>query len=123
MDKKILIAEDEIALRFLLSETLVDEGYEVKETADGQEAIERLQEETYDLIILDYMMPEKTGVEVCSWLRKTDNPNQQTPVILLTAKAQEKDRQNALDSGVNAYVTKPFSPLKFLQVIEEVLEK
>jgi len=123
MNKKILIAEDEIALRFLLSETLVDEGYEVEETADGQEAIERLQEEIYDLVILDYMMPEKTGVEVCSWLRKTDNPNQQTPVILLTAKAQEKDRQNALDSGVNAYVTKPFSPLKFLQVIEEVLEK
>lgn len=123
MNRKILIAEDEMALRFLLSETLVDEGYEVEETVDGQEAIERLQVKIYDLIILDYMMPEKTGVEVCTWLRKTDNPNQQTPVILLTAKAQEKDRQNALDSGVNAYVTKPFSPLKFLQVIEEVLEK
>lgn len=123
MNKKILIAEDEIALRFLLSETLVDEGYEVEETEDGQEAIERLQSRAYDLVILDYMMPEKTGVEVCAWLRKTGNPNQQTPVILLTAKAQEKDRQNALDSGVNAYVTKPFSPLKFLQVIEEILEK
>lgn len=123
MNRKILIAEDEMALRFLLSETLVDEGYEVEETADGQEAIESLQVHVYDLIILDYMMPEKTGVEVCTWLRNNDNPNQQTPVILLTAKAQEKDRQNALESGVNAYVTKPFSPLKFLQIIEEVLGK
>lgn len=121
MNKKILIADDEMALRFLLSETLVDEGYQVEQTEDGQKAVERLQIKTYDLIILDYMMPEKTGVEVCSWLRQTSNPNQHTPVILLTAKAQEKDRQMALESGVNAYVTKPFSPLKFIEVIEEVL--
>lgn len=123
MEKKVFVAEDEAALRFLLSETLVHEGYQVEESADGQEAVEKLQIETYDLIILDYMMPEKTGVEVCSWLRKTSNPNQQTPVILLTAKAQEKDRQMALKSGVNAYITKPFSPLKLLEVMEEVLAR
>ncbi|RNB91955.1 response regulator [Brevibacillus fluminis] len=118
----ILIADDEVALRFLLSETLVDEGYEVQEASDGQEALDQLKSKPFDLIILDYMMPELTGVEVCEWLRGMENPNQHTPVILLTAKAQEKDRERARDVGVSRYMIKPFSPLQLLDVIAELLE-
>ncbi|WP_046213735.1 response regulator transcription factor [Paenibacillus wulumuqiensis] len=118
---RILIAEDEPALRFLLLETLEDEGYQVTEAEDGGLAREKLAEEPYDLIILDYMMPEATGIEVCEWLRASDNVNMDKPVILLTAKAQEKDRIRAEQAGVTLYISKPFSPLQLLDAVEELL--
>lgn len=118
----ILIADDEVALRFLLTETLSDEGYTVVEATDGREALDHLKSQSFDLVILDYMMPEMTGIEVCAWMRSSDNPNQQSPVILLTAKAQEKDRERANDVGVSRYMIKPFSPLQLLDVIAELLE-
>ncbi|WP_139492847.1 response regulator transcription factor [Brevibacillus dissolubilis] len=120
--KKILIADDEFALRFLLTETLADEGYEIVEAEDGQEAVLALGEHTFDLIILDYMMPEKTGVEVCQWLRASGNANVDVPVILLTAKTQEKDREKAMEVGVTTYMIKPFSPLQLLDVVADLLQ-
>ncbi|CAG7614931.1 Transcriptional regulatory protein SrrA [Paenibacillus solanacearum] len=119
----ILLAEDEAALRFLLTETLKDEGYEITEAEDGQQAIDCLQSETFDLIILDYMMPERTGVEVCEWLRRHPNPNAQAPVILLTAKALEKDRERAKAAGVTQYIVKPFSPLQLLDTIGDMIRR
>jgi len=119
---KILLADDEAALRFLLTETLADEGYEITETEDGKEALDRIQSERYDLIILDYMMPELTGVEVCEWLRNNENPNQHAPVILLTAKALEKDRERANHAGVSTYIVKPFSPLLLVDTVRELIE-
>lgn len=119
----ILLAEDEAALRFLLTETLKDEGYEITEAEDGQQAIDCLQSETFDLIILDYMMPERTGVEVCEWLRSHPNPNAQAPVILLTAKALEKDRERAKAAGVTQYIVKPFSPLQLLDTIGDMIRR
>lgn len=119
----LLIAEDEATLRFLLTETLSDEGYTVAETADGREARSRLEQEEFDLVILDFMMPELTGVEVCEWLRKSDNPNRDKPVILLTAKAQDKDRERAKQAGVTAYVVKPFSPLQLLDIVDQLISK
>ncbi|WP_068776400.1 response regulator [Paenibacillus sp. FJAT-26967] len=118
---RILLADDEAALRFLLTETLVDEGYEITEVMDGLEAIRKLQLETYDLIILDYMMPEKTGVEVCEWLRSEGVANRDVPVILLTAKALEKDREKANAAGVTTYIVKPFSPLQLVDTVEELI--
>lgn len=119
---KILLADDEAALRFLLTETLADEGYDITEAADGKEAVERLQDVPYDLVILDYMMPEQTGVEVCEWLRSHDNPNRDAPVILLTAKALEKDRERAKAAGVTQYIVKPFSPLQLLDTVEGLIQ-
>jgi CheY-like chemotaxis protein len=122
MKKRILLADDEFALRFLLSETLSDEGYEIAEAEDGAEAAALLAREAFDLVILDYMMPEKTGVEVCEWLRQAeDSPNRQIPVILLTAKALEKDRERAKAAGVTSYIVKPFSPLHLIDAVEELL--
>jgi CheY-like chemotaxis protein len=121
MPRKIFIADDETALRYLLRETLIDEDYEVTEAEDGEEAIVKLREDQYDLVILDYMMPGHTGVEVCEWLRQNNNPNQTKPVILLTAKVQEQDRQRAKQADVTAYITKPFSPLQLLDTIEELI--
>ncbi|MBP1993542.1 response regulator [Paenibacillus eucommiae] len=119
---KILLADDEMALRFLLTETLSDEGFAITEAEDGQQAIESLGKDTYDLIILDYMMPERTGVEVCEWLRGSDNPNKSLPVILLTAKALEKDKEKAKAAGVTTYIVKPFSPLQLVEVVKQLLE-
>jgi len=119
---KILLADDEIALRFLLTETLSDEGYEITEVEDGLQAIEQLQKQSYDLIILDYMMPERTGVEVCEWLRQSGHGNQDLPVILLTAKALEKDKEKAKAAGATTYIVKPFSPLQLLDTVQQLLE-
>lgn len=118
MTKRILLADDELALRFLLSETLADEGYDIMETEDGAEAVALLKRESFDLAIVDYMMPEKTGVEVCEWLRQAEgNPNRMIPVILLTAKALDKDRERAKLAGVSAYIVKPFSPLSLIESV------
>jgi CheY-like chemotaxis protein len=119
--RKILLVDDEMALRFLLSETLIDEGFEITEAADGQEAINSLVEHEYDLIILDYMMPEKTGIEVCEWLRHSTSINQQKPVILLTAKALEKDKEKAMAAGVTNYFIKPFSPMQLISTINQMI--
>jgi CheY-like chemotaxis protein len=118
----ILMADDELALRFLLTETLLDEGYEITEAEDGKEALDYIKVNKYDLVILDYMMPEMTGVEVCEWLRNNDNPNQASPVILLTAKALEKDRERARAAGVSTYIVKPFSPLQLLDTVKQLIE-
>lgn len=118
---QILIAEDEPALRFLLQETLEDEGYNVIEAEDGKQAQEKLSSQAFDLVILDYMMPEATGIEVCEWLRQSDTVNAQKPVILLTAKAQEKDRSRAEQAGVSLYMSKPFSPLQLMDAAEQLL--
>jgi CheY-like chemotaxis protein len=119
---KILLVDDEMALRFLLAETLSGEGYEITEAEDGQEAVDRLRQDAYHLIILDYMMPERTGVEVCEWLRNSGNVNQDLPVILLTAKALEKDKEKAKEAGVTTYIVKPFSPLKLAEAVKQLLE-
>lgn len=118
---KLLIAEDEATLRFLLTETLTDEGYAVAEATDGSEAKAQLEQSVFDLIILDFMMPEMTGIEVCEWLRASNNPNRDKPVILLTAKAQDKDRERARQAGVTTYVVKPFSPLNLLDIVERLI--
>ncbi|MFK7695593.1 response regulator [Paenibacillus sp. HJGM_3] len=114
---KLLLADDEAALRFLLTETLADEGYEITEAEDGEQAIKALRDNTYHLAILDYMMPEKTGVEVCAWLRNSDSPNRDIPVLLLTAKALDKDKEQALAAGITQYIVKPFSPLQLMDIV------
>ncbi len=117
---KIMLADDELALRFLITETLAEEGYEVKEAEDGREAVRLLESEPFDVVILDYMMPELTGVEVCAWLRRTEGANREKPVILLTAKAQQKDRDQALEAGATEYMVKPFSPLQLLELVDRL---
>jgi CheY-like chemotaxis protein len=119
--QKILLADDELALRYLISETLIDEGFDITEASDGQEAIDSLQEDEYDLIILDYMMPAKTGIEVCAWLRNSNSVNKLKPVLLLTAKALDKDKEQALAAGVTTYYLKPFSPLQLISTIKQMI--
>jgi CheY-like chemotaxis protein len=118
-----LLADDEIALRFLISETLEDEGYTLVEVEDGEEAVEQLKHKTFDLIILDYMMPGLTGIEVCEWIRRDGGSNADKPVLLLTAKTSTKDRERADEVGVTQYIMKPFSPTLLVEIVKQYLPK
>ncbi|MGF1570394.1 MAG: response regulator transcription factor [Nodosilinea sp.] len=113
MSARILIVEDEEKLAKFVQLELSYEGYEVSVAHDGLSGLMAARDQTPDLIILDWMMPGLTGVEVCRRLRQTGS---QTPVILLTAKDEVSDRVEGLDAGADDYVVKPFS-------IEELLAR
>jgi CheY-like chemotaxis protein len=118
--KTILIADDEPNLRLLVSTTLGDPSVRVLEARDGSEALRLAREELPDVLILDWMMPGMTGVEVAGQLRE-DPVTAGIPVVLLTAKAQETDKEQGRRVGVKAYLVKPFSPLELLQVVDDIL--
>jgi len=121
MAKRIFIAEDDPALRTLLADILTDEGYDVELAEDGNEAKAKLEQSAYDLVVLDYMMPGCTGVEVTEHVRASTGANRDAPIVLLTAKAQEKDRERARQAEVTAYVVKPFRPTEFLASVGALL--
>jgi serine phosphatase RsbU (regulator of sigma subunit) len=104
---RILVVEDEPGIAFGLETDLQAEGYEVALAGDGAEAIRRSSAETFDLILLDVMLPHKDGFEVCRELRQTGVA---TPIVMLTAKSEEFDKVLGLDLGADDYITKPFSP-------------
>lgn len=107
--KRILIADDEPDILEIISYNLLKEGYEIYTAKDGNEAIERAKQLNPDLIILDIMMPKKTGIEVCTILR-TQPMFQQTLIIFLTALSDEASQIKGLESGADDYVNKPISP-------------
>lgn len=117
--RKILVADDESTLRMLIVDSIEDLGFRVDEASDGKEALEKIENNDYDLIILDYMMPNMTGVEVLDCL--TDEKKKEAIILMLTAKTQEKDQQVALESGVDYFMAKPFSPIKLYSLVEEIL--
>src|SRR5262249_11850901 len=108
---KVLVVEDEPGIALGLEDTLRLEGYQVEVVANGVKAGSRALEESFDLILLDVMLPGKNGFDVCRDLRRS---GLQTPIIFLTAKSQELDRVSGLDLGANDYVTKPFSPRELM---------
>jgi DNA-binding response OmpR family regulator len=120
--KRILLAEDEEVLRMLVTDTLEDEDFQVDEAADGEEAWDLIQKQEYDLIILDYMMPVFTGLEVIEKVRN-DKTNQHTKILMLSAKSQIEEQERILKAGANYFMSKPFSPLKLLELVEEIVHE
>lgn len=118
--KKILIVEDEEKLSRVLELELQYENYETKIADNGVDALKLMQDETWDLVLLDIMIPRLSGLEVLRRLRKTD---EETPVILLTARDQVHDKVSGLDLGANDYVTKPFQIEELLARIRAHLRK
>ncbi|MEC1178977.1 response regulator [Metasolibacillus meyeri] len=116
---KILVVDDEEILRMLIRDTLEDMGYEIDEAEDGQDALQKLARESYDVMLLDYMMPNLTGIEVIE--RLPQQIKEQLTIIMLTAKSQESDKQRVLDKGVDYFMSKPFSPMKLAELVEEAL--
>lgn len=115
-----MIADDEPGVRRLVRMTLESESYEILEASDGAEALALVREHKPALVFLDVMMPEMSGVEVCAQL-KSDPETSQITIIMLTAKAQEADREAGAGAGADDYFTKPFSPLALLTKVDEVL--
>jgi CheY-like chemotaxis protein len=118
---KLLIADDEPAVRALVHVTLEGDDYEILEAADGVEALEVARGESPSLVLLDIMMPRLDGLEVCRQL-KSDPFTSDIVVVMLTAQAQDRDRDRdqGLAVGADDYFTKPFSPLALLNMVERV---
>jgi CheY-like chemotaxis protein len=113
MKKRILIVDDEEVIRKFLSVHLAKLGYEVKEAADGEQAIEQLGSDQFDLLICDILMPKKNGWEVIKEVKS--NPRTKSlPVIVLTAKNEDSDMFKGYDLGANYYMTKPFTRAQLL---------
>jgi len=118
----ILVMEDEDALATLLQYNLEKEGYDVAVAADGEEGMLQIDERTPDLILLDWMLPKLSGIEVCRRIRgRAETRN--LPIIMLTARGEETDRVRGLDTGADDYMTKPFSMTELTARIRAVLRR
>ena len=107
---KLLIVDDEQGIRSIIRKYAEFEGYTVDEAADGMEAVDKCRSNSYDLIIMDVMMPELDGFSAVREIRKTAS----TPVIMLSARGEEYDRIHGFELGVDDYVVKPFSPRELM---------
>jgi two-component system phosphate regulon response regulator PhoB len=119
---KLLLVEDDPALAELLEYRFTSEGYSVRATPDGDEALMLAAEEVPDLIILDWMIEGTSGIEVCRRLRR-DKDTAHVPIIMLTAREAEDDRIRGLDTGADDYLTKPFSPRELLARVAAVMRR
>jgi two-component system, OmpR family, alkaline phosphatase synthesis response regulator PhoP len=117
---KILIADDEDALRLLAYETLVDDDVEILLAEDGVQALNLARQEKPDLILLDVAMPGLTGFEVCQKL-KADPQTNHILIVMLTAHGQNSDRERAVAVGADHFMTKPFSPVQLLKLVNQIL--
>ena len=117
---RILVVEDDPSIVLALEDDLTLEGYEVEVVHDGDGALERARARSFDLILLDVMLPRKDGFAVCRELRRTGVT---TPIIMLTAKTQEAEKVMGLELGADDYVTKPFSPAELRARIKALLRR
>ncbi|MGV3578529.1 phosphate regulon transcriptional regulator PhoB [Brevundimonas sp.] len=122
MQPYILVMEDEDALATLLQYNLEKEGYDVVVAADGEEGLVQIDERQPDLVLLDWMLPKVSGIEVCRRLRGRPE-TRNLPVIMLTARGEESDRVRGLDTGADDYLTKPFSMTELIARIRAVLRR
>src|SRR2546421_6793840 len=116
---RILLVDDEQSIQTLLSYPLRKDGYEVVQAADGREALARFSEQSFDLVVLDVMLPQLDGLEVCRRLRARSA----VPIIMLTAKAEEIDKVVGLELGADDYITKPFSMREFRSRVKAALRR
>lgn len=119
---KLLLVEDDPALSELLEYRFSNEGYQVRTTSDGDEALLLACEDVPDLVILDWMIEGTSGIEVCRRLRR-DKDTAHVPIIMLTAREAEDDRVRGLDTGADDYLTKPFSPRELLARVAAVMRR
>ena len=116
---KLLVVDDELLIRNVIKEYALNEGYIVDEAEDGNEAIEKVEENNYDLIIMDIMMPHKDGFSSAKEIKEIKN----IPIIFLSARTEELDKLNGFSLGADDYVTKPFSPKELMARIKAVSKR
>ncbi|MFZ4450641.1 response regulator transcription factor [Salibacterium aidingense] len=120
MSQKLLVVDDEESIVTLISYNLGQSGYEVDTAMDGRTAIEKVKGTSYDLIILDLMLPETDGLEVCRQIRQEKI---KVPILMLTAKDEEFDKVLGLELGADDYMTKPFSPRELVARVRAILRR
>ncbi|WP_249870895.1 response regulator transcription factor [Oceanobacillus saliphilus] len=120
MSQKILIVDDEKPIVTLLNYNIENAGFQTDVAYDGREAIEKCEKNEFDLIVLDLMLPEMDGIEVCRHLRMNKI---ETPILMLTAKDEEFDKVLGLEMGADDYLTKPFSPKEVVARIKAILRR
>ncbi|HHG84618.1 MAG TPA: response regulator, partial [Bacteroidetes bacterium] len=120
MRRKILVVEDEAAIRYLLEQNLEFEGYEVLTAEDGEAGLKLAETESPDLVLLDLMLPKMSGIEVCKRMRTTGND---VPIIMLTARGEQIDKVVGLKTGADDYVTKPFDIMELSARIEAIFRR
>ena len=116
---RILLVDDEQPVQKLLTYPLEKEGYEVVQALDGQDALAHFENEQFDLVVLDIMLPRMDGLEVCRRMRASSS----VPIIMLTAKAEEIDKVIGLELGADDYITKPFSMREFRSRVRAALRR
>src|SRR5436190_24133652 len=116
---RILLVDDEQSIQTLLSYPLRKEGYDVVQATDGRQALDRFEEQPFDLVVLDLMLPKVDGLEVCRQLRSRSA----VPIIMLTAKSEEIDKVVGLELGADDYITKPFSMREFRSRVKAALRR
>ncbi|HET7002481.1 MAG TPA: response regulator transcription factor [Puia sp.] len=117
---KVLLAEDDLSLGYVIKDNLLDAGYEVVLCADGQSAIDKFTKENFDICLLDVMMPNKDGFAVAKKIRQQTD---QVPILFITAKSLEEDRIHGFEVGADDYITKPFSMQELLLRIDVFLRR
>ena len=120
MVKRILIVDDDEMVLIALNELLRPEGYEVHTFSSGTEALKKLDQNGYDLLMLDIIMPEMDGFELCKKIWEKEN-YRETPIVFLTAKSREEDRVQGIEAGANLFLSKPISPEKLLGIISDTI--
>lgn len=120
MAKRILIVDDDELVLIALRELLRSENYEVQTFSRGSEALKIIDGEDFDLLILDIIMPEMDGFELCKLIRKKDNYREK-PIVFLTAKNQEADKKRGLEVGATLFLSKPIAPQRLLAVIADTI--
>ena len=116
---KILVVDDEYLIRNVIKEYCQSEGYKVDEASNGEEAIDKVYENEYDLIIMDIMMPDMDGYEASKEIKEIKD----IPIIMLSARTEEEDKLNGFNIGIDDYVTKPFSPKELMARIKAVTKR
>ena len=119
--RDVMIVDDDPHVVKSLSFVLNKEGFNIRITSDGEEALAKIRESKPSLMLLDVMMPKKNGYEVCQEV-KGDPDLSDIYIIMLTAKGQESDRDEGLSMGADEFMTKPFSPMKIVERVREILE-
>ena len=122
MSHRILVVDDDILVLEALQELLASSGYEVRVATRGQEALEILDQEHFDLLILDVVMPKMTGIDVCRAVRKRGDDMSKVKIILLTAKTEPKDLNIEQEYGCDLYLTKPIDPGRLRELIRDTVE-
>ncbi len=117
----ILVVDDSRIVRAMVSDVLRAEGYRVREASDGRQALARIQESRPDLVLLDVMMPEMDGYEVCRALRRSEREEEYIPILMLTAKGEVEDLARGLAAGADDYIAKPFDNLELLARVKSLL--